>query len=435
MTTDDQLLRRVTAYLDECEGTTILPESILDGIRAELPTTRQSRPSGLARFLDMSTPVKIGVAAAVLAVAAILSLNWLGTTRFGPPPAGSEQPTPSAGGSGTASLLPPELQHPFLGPDAFVEGVDHGGAGDLDLSSGILHLEDADTTLITSTAHVTADGRLRFENAVTDLCAVGDVGLYAYSLSEGGTFLTVENGTDDCSARADSVPGTYQRSDCWTPDDWCLGVLEAATYRSQFIEPRVAGDWKERHGALTFTVPEGWAAYADWPSTYGLTPRSEYERPRTEAGCFDCPGDRDTISVLVNPDPAAEDCSEAAAPGVGSGIDELADWLAGHPGLTTTEPVRRTIGGLDAITLVIEGSSEWTGTCEADQPFVAVPIFFGQDGYHSALAPGNHYEVTLIDLADGNAVAVIVDAGIEADFESFVAEARPIVDSFEFPPR
>jgi hypothetical protein len=433
MTTDDQLLRQVTAYLDECEGTTILPEAILDDIRADLPSTPQSRPSGLARFFDMSTPLRIGLAAAVVAVAAILSLNWLGTIQVGPPPEGSDRATPSTDASGETTLLPQQLRHPFLGPDPTADGG--GGASAVDFTSGILQFSDADSRFITSTANITADGRLRFETAVSDRCAVGDVGLYAWSMSEGETFLTIESGTDDCSARADSVPGTYERSDCWTPDDWCLGVLEAATYRSQFIEPRFSGEWKERHGALTYTVPEGWASYGDWPFTYGLTPRSEYERRPTDPNCFDCPGDRNTIGVLVNPEAAAEDCSQAVVAGIGSGRDDLVDWLVRHPGLVTGEPERWTIGGFEAVTLVIEGSSEWTGTCDAASPFIAVPIFYREGGYHTSLAPGSRNQVTLIDLGDGNTVAVVVDSGIESAFEAFVAEARPIIESFEFPPR
>ncbi len=142
MTTDDDLLRQVTAYLDVCEGTTVLPESILDDIRAELPSTPQSRPRGLARFTDMSTPLKIGVAAAVVAVVAFLGLNWLGTIQVGPTPNASDHPTPSLDASVDAAALPPELLHVFLGPGKVADGTT---ASWVDFTSEILQFDTGGT--------------------------------------------------------------------------------------------------------------------------------------------------------------------------------------------------------------------------------------------------------------------------------------------------
>lgn len=434
MTTDGELLRQVTAYLDECEGTTILPESILDDIRSALPSTPQSRPNGLARFFDMSTPMKVGVAAAVVALAALLGLNLSGNLQIGPPPNSSDGPTPS-GDAGAMSPLPSELQHPYLGPAKTIPGVETGALGDLDFTNGILQFDNFSGRVFTSTAGVTGDGQLRFETVVGDACAFGDVGLYSYESSPGGSVLTIAVGTDDCAARAAAVPGEYLRSDCRDTRNWCLGSVEAGTYASHYFEPRGEGEWQPRHGAMTFTVPEGWAAYGDSASTYGLALQAEYESSSIGPECYDCPGDRDTIAILSNPGAATEDCGEeGTVPGVGFGIQDLADWLVGHPGLIASEPETRTINGMDAITLVIEGSPDWTGTCDADNPFVAVPVFFRADpGYHWALSPGNHFQVTLVDIGDGNAVGVVVDAGDEADFDAFVEVARPIVESLEFP--
>ncbi len=232
------------------------------------------------------------------------------------------------------------------------------------------------------------------------------------------------------------LPGTYERSDCRDPNDDCLGVLEAGTYRSHYFEPRPSGDWAARHGAMTYTVPDGWAAYGDWPATYGLTPSSAYERSQPDPACYDCAGDRDTISVLSNPGAATEDCAEeGTVAGVGTVIQDVAEWLAGHPGLVASDPETGTINGLAAITLVVEGSSDWTGTCDEENPFVAVPVFFHPGQYHVALRPGDRLQITLIDLGDGNTIGVVVEAGDDGDFESFVEAARPVIESFEFPPR
>lgn len=431
MTTDDDLLRQVTAYLDECEGTTILPESILDDIRADLPTTPQVRPIGLARFFDMSTPLKIGIAAAVLAVVAFLGLNWMGTIQVGPPSA-SDRATPSTEASGDVTALPQQLEDVFLGPGKPSLEID---ASWIDFRAGVLQITGMGPPIMTAAAGIAPDGRLRVETAVADECGAGDVGSYPYTLSPGGKFLTIENGADDCSTRADVLPGTYERPDCRDPNDECLGLLEAGTYLSHYFEPRPAGEWTARHGAMSFTVPDGWAAYGDWPATYGLTPRAEYELPQDDPGCYDCFGDRDTISIVSNPAAAAEDCTEATVPGIGSGIQDLADWLVGHSGLDASDPETSSINGWDAITVVVEGSSEWTGTCDEENPFVAVPVLIHEDQSHVAIRPGDRFQVTLIDLGDGNTVGVVVDAGDDADFDAFVEAARPIIDSFDFPPR
>ena len=123
-------------------------------------------------------------------------------------------------------------------------------------------------------------------------------------------------------------------------------------------------------------------------------------------------------------------------PGIGSGAQDLVDWLASHPGLVASEPEDVSVGGLAATSLVIEASEDWTGTCDPENPFAAVPIFYLQeDGYHWALDVGTRYSITLIDLGAGDTVAIVVDAADDEDLESFVESARPIIESFEFPPR
>ena len=93
-----------------------------------------------------------------------------------------------------------------------------------------------------------------------------------------------------------------------------------------------------------------------------------------------------------------------------------------------------TIGGFAATSMIIEASEDWTGTCDEENPFAAVPIFFRSEfGYHWALNVGERYHVTLIDLGDGETVAVVINTASDADLEAFVDEAMPIVETFEFP--
>ena len=60
---------------------------------------------------------------------------------------------------------------------------------------------------------ITPDGDLRLTTSLPGVCAEGDEGTYAWSLSPGGTILTIEPGTDDCAVRAQVTPG-HLRASC-----------------------------------------------------------------------------------------------------------------------------------------------------------------------------------------------------------------------------
>ena len=85
MTREDQFIGQLERYLDEYEGITPLPEAVRDATRAELPKTKQAGPlTGLARFSGMSNAYKVGIAAAVVGVAALIGFS-LYNNRIGPP--------------------------------------------------------------------------------------------------------------------------------------------------------------------------------------------------------------------------------------------------------------------------------------------------------------------------------------------------------------
>ena len=97
MTRDDQFIGQLEGYLDAYEGITPLPEAVRDAIRAELPKTKQAGPTlGLARFSGMSNAFKVGIAAAVIGIAALIGFsfynNGIGTVPDGP----SSTPSPTS---------------------------------------------------------------------------------------------------------------------------------------------------------------------------------------------------------------------------------------------------------------------------------------------------------------------------------------------------
>jgi hypothetical protein len=430
MSTDRDTTRIVRSWLraDEHESVDRVLAAVLD----QLDTTPQRRATWwpARRLPPMSTQFRYGIAAAVVVGAAVVSFSLL-ANQVGTP----STPTPSAFASGSAppsgGLIPAELQHPFLGATREVAVSAGGDRSILDFTENRFELATGPSTIFLSDASVVGPDVLVLVsgNVTAGGCQPGDEGRYGFALSPGGSILTIAEGTDDCAARAATLPGGWQRSDCRNPENVCLGNLEAGTYSSQFIEPRPQGEWAARYGALTYSVPDGWAAASDFPETYALMRQADYAAYDPEA-CSEC---ADQIVVWVNPLAAAMDCSEAAVPEVGGSVDELVAWLQRHPGLVVSEPQSTAIGGLNGTIVDLEMAEDWTGTCDAAEPFVAAPIFF--NGYHLAIAAGDRQRFILLDLGDGDTLALNIDSRETADFDAFASEAMSIVETFEFPAR
>src|SRR5207342_1950517 len=110
-------------------------------------------------------------------------------------------------------------------------------------------------------------------------------GNYAYVLSPGATKVTMTTISEDCAARATAVAGDWFRVACKITDGGCWGELEAGTYPSQYVAPRLdpGASWSVPFGEFTYTVPDGWANSEDWPDTFVLTPTEDYAN-QTETG-------------------------------------------------------------------------------------------------------------------------------------------------------
>jgi hypothetical protein len=430
MTTPRDFDRLMEAFLED--GPSVMTDRVAEAIWGDVERIEQRAGIGLWRTPHMT---RFAFAAAVVTAVLVGGIAIYAALNLRPdvgPPVTSPAPNPTASELGA---LPVELQQVFLGPAKPIEGFDQIDRGDLNYVGSIFGFEIGGQAAFYSVPAITADGELSLTSATSGVCAVGDVGTYPWSISPGGTVLTIEPGSDECAARAGVIPGTYERSACKDPGNWCLGQLESGEYLSHYFEPRPQGAWAARHGALTYAVPEGWASYADWPGVYGLTTASEYEA-YNGVDCYDCDGTRDMITLLGQPGAATPDCLETNVAGIGLSRQDLVDWLTAHPGLIATDVEDWTVGGLAATSLVIEASEDWTGTCDEEQPFAAVPVFFRQeDGYHWALNVGARWHVTLIDLGDGDTVAVVVDAADDQNLGAFVEDALPIIETFEFPAR
>lgn len=204
--------------------------------------------------------------------------------------------------------------------------------------------------------------------------------------------------------------------------------MQAGTYSSSFFEPRPKGHvWAPRYGALTYTVPEGWAATSDFPESYGLLTQDAYATADPTAdGCSACP---DGIGVWATPQAAARNCTEAAAQGVGTSAADLAQWLGQAPGIVASEPGPVTIDGHTGIVVDLEVAEGTTGKCGE----AGVPLLY--NGWHMAVAAGDRQRFIFVDLGGGDTILILIDTLDPQTLNPFVAQAMPIVESFQFPPR
>lgn len=132
MSFDPETTRIVRSWLDE--GVTQLPDRVLDAVLDRVPATPQRRVTWwpARRLSTMNTTLKFGLAAAVVAVAALIGINVLGTpSNVGGPGPGGATPTPQP--TPTATPVPPEGLLPE-GPHVLTDGGEIDGISTLPIT-------------------------------------------------------------------------------------------------------------------------------------------------------------------------------------------------------------------------------------------------------------------------------------------------------------
>jgi hypothetical protein len=415
------------------DGPSEMPERIFDAVLDRVEHVPQRRLARLQlRFTDMTTTARWIAAGAATVLVVGIGFVTLGR---GPEPDPGVSPPPSTASEPPASASPglqvsPALRHPYLGPLRTIDGVPQGDVSQIWFTARTFIYHNGTNELLRSAAGVEGDEIVVRSGSASPGCDEGDEGRYPFSQSPGESILTIESGTDACAERSAAIVGTWQRSQCLNPANWCLGVVEAGTYSSQYFVPAIKfGDTlRADFGALSYTVPDGWANSADWPSVYEIMRASSYAAGGSNEGAV-AP---DVIALLRAPSAARLDgnCPEVVEPGIGTDRTALTAWILGHPGLRVTEQPAVTIDGLEATVLDLAVASDWTEKCDPVNPFIAAPLFVGD--YHVAVAKGDRLRVILVDLPAGTTVAITVDPEDPAAFGALIAETLPIVESFDF---
>jgi len=116
-------------------------------------------------------------------------------------------------------------------------------------------------------------------------------------------------------------------------------------------------------------------------------------------------------------------------------VDGLIDWIRTLPSLDARPRSEITIHGLTAKMLDVGVAPSWTTSCPgATQPIAAflTEAVSGPNADTYAITAGGHSRLLFLDLGGGDILMIDVASSDTARFDSLVAEAMPIIQSFIF---
>jgi hypothetical protein len=440
MTTNRDFNRLARAWLDLMPDEA--PDRLIANVRLAVDVTPQQRTWGRLAFRRPFQMTRFAfISATVVLVVALALAGGVVLLGFARPSPTVPFPTPSA----------------MAGDDLPANLIDgwYGGPRDLPLLAAgygtVLFLDTNEARLssprggreapILRESASMVGGRLQlvstdpeeYSGGVT--CPIGTAGTYDVSLSPSGRTLTVRSFSDPCGPRQAVFSGTWWQQGCPPEVGECYGALDPGTYGTQLFDPRVDpnGDWEPNYGALTFTVPDGWAFVGDGPSSIRLTP--DYAGQLANGGVST--GLNGDIYLLAQPYPfvGRGDCLEQDSPKLGAprSPTDIVAALEAHPWLVASSPRTTMIDGhlMTEIDISIAPGSK--GECPEDSfPSAGYLATFPARGSTAGLAGDQRAHLWLIDLGAGDVVAAIVTGRDAAALDGFIDAARSVIESFRF---
>jgi hypothetical protein len=423
------------------------PDRLIANVRLAVDVTPQQRTWGGLAFRRpfQMTRFALVSATAVVALALVGGVILVGTARPSPTAPG---PTPSGPTTdGPSSAAPEDLPADLIGGW-------YGGPRDLPLltpgAGTVLFLEANQARLSSSRAQQAAllqgsasvvDGRVQLVSTLPEeyaggvSCPRGTPGLYDVSVSPSGRTLTVRRFSDPCFARSTVLEGTWWKKGCWQ-DGECYGLLDPGTYGTQNFDPRVdpGAAWAPSYGALTFSVPDGWALASDGPSGIRLTP--DYLGELANGGV--ATGLKGEIHVISQPFPfiGGADCERPLSPSLDAprSPTDIVTFLEAQPWLVASRPSTNLIDGrvVTELELSITPGSRPGCPEDTDPNGQYLTLYGPHAGGDLGLAGDQRAHLWLIDLGAGDVVAVTVMGRDAAALDGFVAIARPVIETFRF---
>lgn len=422
------------------DGPSEMPDRVFLGVVDRIERVPQRRLAyQMTRFATMNSNLRLAAAAAI--VVAVVGVTAFAISRG---PDIGNQPTPNPSTTTNPSTptfepasLPAALQSRWVGAPRIVPQAPEPPARiGLRISGGDLqfHLPwtapQPNLTQFASTAVLIGPSQIRLRLATTDGgCQPQDEGTYDFTLSPDSTVLTLTPVADQCQPRTAALAGDWIRAACPEPNQqaWCLGNLAPGTHVStQFtpLVPPINGQDSYSYGALSYTVPTGWANMDDDNIGYVL---ARQDAP-VNTGIW--------VWSDVVPHSQADMCSSTPEPGVGRDSAAFAAWLTTLPGLITTAPVPVTISGLSGLMVDLSVAPTWTASCPyaytAGLPLVSTYSSPTAGGVDWNIQGEGRTRIILLDIGDGRALLIDIEAQNKADYDALLPEAMQVVNSFVF---
>ncbi len=260
-------------------------------------------------------------------------------------------------------------------------------------------------------ALVTTNLKLLIAAAAVIVIAVGGIALLGRPSTSPGNISVPPSASPSASPSPSPSPSTTPSASAvfpsWYPSQGSgAGILPAGSTTTRHF---LAGS--------TFAVPEGWVNDGDYTPVYSLfpdTPANEAEYARSKV----------TAQNLLMTDTVENNMfaiCDATGLFHGATAASVIDAVVANQALSATEPVDVTIDGLIGRQIDLQLSPDWTGRCplNADDP------------------PNRDYtdarnRLILLDSPLGRPIGIAIGSLYSSDFEAFLADAMPIVESLHF---
>jgi hypothetical protein len=309
-------------------------------------------------------------------------------------------------------------------------GFTHGVGTFLKVTNNLFALSYAnssDQPSMVANAAPTGDHQLTFTTAGrSPSCSSTDVGRYLWSINSTARTLRLTVTDDPCEVRANALVGVYWLTGCRDTGTHCLGVMDPGAYASQYVRPLISpsAPWVPKYGALSFTVPDGWANWEDWPTYFGLSPATDFAST-TPANVEPAR----VIEVAAQVHPPVDACSESPNSKPTTPAAFIAS-LRSMAGLQVGPTATTSIDHKDAlqVDLTIDTGA---ARCGADWRRA-----YGVNDHGTlTVGAGERTRLIIIDATQKgqspNLLAIRI-SGPAADFDRFVADATNVVRSFHF---
>lgn len=183
------------------------------------------------------------------------------------------------------------------------------------------------------------------------------------------------------------------------------GILTAGSHATRTFSP-----------GFTFTVPDGWVNSHDEPNFFKLFP----DTPANAAQFARADGEL-AQNIFMGPHSSPWFSCDALETNGGATAAAMVAAMTANEVLAVSGVVDVTIGGVSGKQFDVRRNPDWTGTCPGDS---SLPAGVDPD---DELTRG-----FLLDVPGRGVYVIFLYSMSSAEMETFLAEAMPIVQSFEF---